>query len=265
MRIAEAIAELHRADNQRINITASHPAVARPLPRLAALALVRLNCTGSRRAPRATTTTTPLTPPRRHLRVRRLDVAEGHELNSPGRALGSESHPDYQGPTGRNYLTLNQHHAFPYSTFPHRFATRPKSANASASGGSYEMAADGCGVTLEIDQQSRNLLIQCSIRANFQCRSLSQRSESVERLVATPLRTQSNGAPPPGSSSDFIPIATRTRKPNTLSLKEHEQRVQQLSDFIEVRCTGRRLPRFKQHLDDLLRLHAHTGHARHIQ
>ena len=50
MHTAEAVAELHRADNKRINITASHPAViahCRGSPRWHSS---RLNRTGSRRA-----------------------------------------------------------------------------------------------------------------------------------------------------------------------------------------------------------------------
>jgi len=50
MRTAEAIAELHREDGLRINITASHPAVIAHCRRSPRWQLTRINTTGSRRA-----------------------------------------------------------------------------------------------------------------------------------------------------------------------------------------------------------------------
>jgi GNAT superfamily N-acetyltransferase len=52
MRVAEAVAELHRTQGHRINITASHPAVLAHCRRSPRWRLVQLRRTGSRPSPR---------------------------------------------------------------------------------------------------------------------------------------------------------------------------------------------------------------------
>lgn len=118
-----------------------------------------------------------------------------------------------------------------------------------ASGGSYEMAADGCGVTFEMIQKEESfdpLFKESTSHAvlrsevNLLRNVVAAASDSKQWRAASWLLER------------LFPDRYARRKPNTLSLKEHEQRVQLLSDFIKSVVPEHVWPRLKQHLDDLL-------------
>jgi GNAT superfamily N-acetyltransferase len=92
MHLAEAVAQLHRAEGRRINITASHPAVLTHCRRSPRWRLVQLRRTGSRPSRKYHNYNGSLTRPVASFEF--VPAAEGRALESPGRSPGLAKHID---------------------------------------------------------------------------------------------------------------------------------------------------------------------------
>jgi hypothetical protein len=118
-----------------------------------------------------------------------------------------------------------------------------------ASGGSYEMAADGCGVTLEMIQKEESF---DPLFKEFTSHAVLRSEVNLLRNVVGAASDSKQWRAAAWLLERLYPDRYARRKPNTLSLKDHGQRVQQLSDFIKSVVPEDVWPRLKQHLDDLL-------------
>jgi hypothetical protein len=118
-----------------------------------------------------------------------------------------------------------------------------------SSGGSYEMAADGCGATVEM------------IQAEESCDPCFAQKTNCARMTSeVNLLKSLTGAA--GDSKQWraaawllerlYPDRYARRKPCTLSLKEHEQRLQQISDLVKAVVPADVWKQLRDHIEQLI-------------
>jgi hypothetical protein len=119
-----------------------------------------------------------------------------------------------------------------------------------SSGGSYEMAADRCGATVE------NIQAEETFDPCFAQKTCCARMTSEVNLLKS--LTGAAGDSKQWRAAAWLlerlyPERYARRKPNTLLLKEHEQRLQQIADLVKSIAPTEVWTELRDHLEQLIK------------
>ena len=119
-----------------------------------------------------------------------------------------------------------------------------------SSGGSYEMAADCCGATVEMIEAEESC-DPCFTQKNC-CARMTSEANLLKALTGAAGDSKQWRAAA-WLLERLYPERYARRKPNTLSLKDHEQRLQQIADLVKSIAPSEVWTQLREQLEKLIK------------